>query len=135
MDLTKEQIQMVLGTLGAFGPQGRATVPNDNLPHEIYRMPVTTRKGYLFPAIFFLAQDPVTGQVGEQQWFAFVHGDPVAPAVLAAAAIAPAVTDIAVPPTFNIALVGTDLVYTATVPLGGVPTDVAVVNVGVQIGP
>jgi len=96
--------------------------PNDAAVRVLATFPVELAHVYFLEALC-LGRDPVTGQFVTTKLRASVHGGPV-PTLSAVVVTYAAVTDMANPPTFTFALVGTQFRVTVTNPVLGVPCDV-----------
>lgn len=134
MILTPEQIQTLLSAAGVLGPHARIQgLANNGLATVLGLIPCTAAKIYFFE-IIYTGRNPANGQGVVTRQRIAVHGDPAAPAALAAAVVnfGPA-TDMANPPVFTTTVVGTNLQLAVNNPVAGAPCDVEAIVEGPYI--
>lgn len=134
MNFTPEQIQTLLAAAGALGCHARIQAqPNNGVATTMGVVPCTAPKAYKLDVQFF-GRNPANGQIVTTKIRATVHGDPAAPALVGAAVVSEAaVTDMANPPTFALAVVGLNLVLSVNNPVAGAPCDVDAIIFGPYI--
>jgi len=134
MTLTPEQLHTLLSAAGVFGPHFLVrALANSGAAISIGSIPATAPKGYIFD-VLLTARNPALGTIATTRLRMSVHGDPAAPAAVGGNIVTWAtVTDMANPPTFALAVVGTNLQIQVTNPIAGTTVDVEAIVFGPYI--
>lgn len=134
MIFTPEQLQTLLAAAGLLGPHMLVRLqPNNSAATNFVLAPVTAPKAYVFD-VLVEARNPANGQIATTRLRMSVHGDPAAPAAVGGnIATWATVTDMANPPTFALAVVGTNLVLIVTNPIAGTTVDIEAIVFGPYI--
>ena len=134
MQLTPEQVQTLLAAAGVLGPHVLTrAVPNSGLAVVLGVVPCTTAKSYKFD-VQFTGRNPANGQIVTTKHRMTVHGDPAAPAAVGGDIVSEAaVTDMANPPVFALAVVGLNLQLSVTNPVAGAACDCEAIIFGPYI--
>lgn len=131
MNLTPEHIQTLLAAAGVLGPHFLTRLlANSGVAVTIGTIPVTSARAYAFD-VLLEARNPALGTIATTRLRMSVHGDPAAPVAVGGSLVTwPTVTDMANPPTFALAVVGTNLAIQVTNPVAGTTVDVEAIVFG-----
>lgn len=134
MKLSEEQIQTLLAAAGLLGPHARiAGQPNNGTLTVLGIVPCTTVKTYKFD-VQFIGRNPANGQTVTEKHRITVVGSATAPAAVGGDIISEAaVTNMANPPVFTLAVSGVNLELRVNNPVAGSAADVEAIIFGPYI--